>query len=148
MEAKLWHRKLFHFNLSLLIWKVLTGKKITKNWTSQERKQLFRWNKKYFHSFYLVKKKKKKKKNGKYKPQGLQISTIIFCKFLRYRIIVYRKSSKRSCNILSDDLKRGEKMFAKCWVVYINLKLDEHKIFIWRLGRHMNVLFVMWRSWY
>ena len=49
MQANSWHHKLFHFHLSFWIWKVWKGReKITKIWISQERKELFRWNKKYF----------------------------------------------------------------------------------------------------
>ena len=48
MQANSWH-KLFHFHLSFCIWKVWKGReKITKIWISQERKELFRWNKKHF----------------------------------------------------------------------------------------------------
>ena len=52
MQANSWH-KLFHFHLSFCIWKVWKGsEKITKNWISRERKELFRWNKKNFRSFW------------------------------------------------------------------------------------------------
>ena len=44
-----WHHKLFHFHLFFWIRKVWKGRvKITKIWTSRERKELFRWNKKHF----------------------------------------------------------------------------------------------------
>ena len=37
------HYKLFHFHLSFLLWRVWKGMgKITKNWISQEQKELFR----------------------------------------------------------------------------------------------------------
>ena len=49
MQANSWHHKLFHFHLSFWIWKVWKGRgKITKIWISQEWKELFRWNKKFF----------------------------------------------------------------------------------------------------
>ena len=48
MQVNSWH-KLFHFHLSFWIWKVWKGReKITKNWISRKRKELFRWNKKHF----------------------------------------------------------------------------------------------------
>ena len=46
------NHKLFHFHLSLWIWKVWKGrKKITKSWISRERNKFFNWNKKHFYSF-------------------------------------------------------------------------------------------------
>ena len=52
MEVNSWHHKLFHFYLSFWIWKVWKGsKKITKNGIYRERKELLRWNKKYFSYF-------------------------------------------------------------------------------------------------
>ena len=52
MQANSWHHKLFHFHLFFWIWKVWKGRgKITKNWISQEQKELFRWNKKPFSQF-------------------------------------------------------------------------------------------------
>ena len=49
MQANWWHHKLFHFLLPFWIWKVWKGREeITKTWTSWERKELFRWNKKTF----------------------------------------------------------------------------------------------------
>ena len=49
MQVNLWHHKLFHFHLPVWIWKVWKGRgKITKVWISQERKKLFRRNKKHF----------------------------------------------------------------------------------------------------
>ena len=48
MQANLWH-KLFHFHLPFWIWTVWKGReKITKNWISRERKELFQLNKKHF----------------------------------------------------------------------------------------------------
>ena len=53
MKANIWHHKLFHFHLSFSVWKVWKGReKITKIWISPEQKELFRWNKKIFHSFW------------------------------------------------------------------------------------------------
>ena len=62
-QVNSWHHKLFHFHLSFWIWKVWRGsEKITKNWISRERKELFRWNKKHFSQclkgYHLVKKQK------------------------------------------------------------------------------------------
>ena len=52
IQANSWHHKLFHFHLSFCIWKVWKGReKITKVWISWEWKELFWWNKRYFHSF-------------------------------------------------------------------------------------------------
>ena len=52
MQVNLWHNELFHWHLSFWIWKVWKGReKITKIWISQERKKLFRWNKKHFSQF-------------------------------------------------------------------------------------------------
>ena len=52
MQVNSWHHKLFHFHLSLWIWKVWKGReKITKNWISREQKELFRWNRKHFIVF-------------------------------------------------------------------------------------------------
>ena len=49
MQVNSWHHKLFHFHLSFWIWKLWKGReKITKIWISQERKELFWWNKKHF----------------------------------------------------------------------------------------------------
>ena len=46
MQVSWWH-KLFHFHLSFWIWKLGKGReKVTKK--SQERKDIFRWNKKDF----------------------------------------------------------------------------------------------------
>ena len=61
MQANSWHHKLFHFYLSIWIWKVWKGReKTTKIWTSWEQKELFRQNKKHFSQFlkgyHLVKK--------------------------------------------------------------------------------------------
>ena len=45
MQANLWNHKLFHFHLPFWTWKVWKRReKITKIWTSQERKELFRLN--------------------------------------------------------------------------------------------------------
>ena len=55
MQANSWHCKLFHFRLSFWIWKVWKGReKNTKIWISWERKELYRWNKNIFHSFWRV----------------------------------------------------------------------------------------------
>ena len=41
MQANLWHHKLFHFHLSVSIWKLWKGReKITKIWISWKRKAL------------------------------------------------------------------------------------------------------------
>ena len=41
IQVNSWHHKLFHFHLSLWIWKVWKGtKRITKTWISRERKEL------------------------------------------------------------------------------------------------------------
>ena len=49
MQANSWHHILFHFHLSLLVWKVWKGRgKNTKIRISREQKELFRWNKKHF----------------------------------------------------------------------------------------------------
>ena len=57
-----WHHKLFLFHLPIWIWKMWKAKeKITKIWISRERKELFRWNKKYLKflkGYHSVKKKK------------------------------------------------------------------------------------------
>ena len=56
MQVNSWHHKLFHFHLSFWIWKVWKGReKITKNWISRERKELFRWNKKHSLCFLRAK---------------------------------------------------------------------------------------------
>ena len=53
MQDNSWHHKLFHLQLSFWVWKVWKGsKKDTKILISRERKELFRWNKKIFHSFW------------------------------------------------------------------------------------------------
>ena len=53
MQANWWQYKFFHFLLPFWIWKVWKGReKITKTWISWERKELFRWNEKHFHSFW------------------------------------------------------------------------------------------------
>ena len=55
MQVNLWHHKLFHFHLSFWIWKLWKRReKITKKWISRERKELFRWNKNTFHSFWTA----------------------------------------------------------------------------------------------
>ena len=47
------HHKLFHFHLLFWIYKVWKGRgKITKIWISWERKELFRWIKNIFQSFW------------------------------------------------------------------------------------------------
>ena len=52
MQANARHHELFHFHLPFWIWKVWKGRgKNTKIWISRERKELFRWNKKYFSQF-------------------------------------------------------------------------------------------------
>ena len=49
MQVNSWYNTFFHFHFSFWIWKVWKGReKITKTWISRERKELFRWNKKYF----------------------------------------------------------------------------------------------------
>ena len=49
MQVNSWHHKLFHFHLSLWIWKVWKRReKITKIWIFRERKELFIWNTKTF----------------------------------------------------------------------------------------------------
>ena len=53
MQPNSWHHKLFHFYLLCWIWNVWKGRgKITKSWISQERKDLFRWNKKTFFKVF------------------------------------------------------------------------------------------------
>ena len=49
MQVNLLHHMLFHFHLSFWVWEVWKGRgKITKIWTSWERKELFRLSKKHF----------------------------------------------------------------------------------------------------
>ena len=53
MQANSWHHKLFIFHLSFWIWKLWKEReKIRKIWKSWEWKELFRWNRNTFHSFW------------------------------------------------------------------------------------------------
>ena len=53
MQDNLWHHKSFHFHFPFWIWKVWRRReKIKKIWIFRERKELFRWNKKLFYSFW------------------------------------------------------------------------------------------------
>ena len=49
MQSSSWDHKLFHFHLCFWIWEMWKGRvKITKIWISEELKELFQWNRKYF----------------------------------------------------------------------------------------------------
>ena len=67
MQVISWNHKLFHLHLSFWIWKVRKGRgKYPKLRISLDKKELFRWNKKYFLQFlkgyHLVEKSKFDKK--------------------------------------------------------------------------------------
>ena len=49
MEANSWHHKLFQFHLSFWVWEVWKGRKKIQNCEYLEnKKSIFRWNKKHF----------------------------------------------------------------------------------------------------
>ena len=49
IQINRWYHNIFHFHLSLWIWKLWKGReKLIKIWISQEWKKLFWWNKKHF----------------------------------------------------------------------------------------------------
>ena len=53
LQANSWHHKLFYFHSAFCVRKVWKGReKMTKNWISRERKELFRWNGKNFSYFW------------------------------------------------------------------------------------------------
>ena len=72
MQDNPWHYTLFQFHLSFRTWEVWKWRgKMLKNGISPEWKELFRWHKKHFDSFWraiIWWKNKNLIKNSRYKP--------------------------------------------------------------------------------